>query len=81
METSLLQPLVGAIFMGLGAGFLTYSYGDKLRGKNRKKRSTAPEGFYDPSKDDDDANQAKMLKAISAGFILGIMSFIYFANK
>lgn len=81
METSLLRPLVGAIFMGLGAGFLTYSFGDKFKRKNRKKRPTTPEGFYDPSKDDDNDNRAKMLKAIYAGFALGIMSFIYFANK
>ena len=81
MDTSLLQPLIGAIFMGLGAGFLTYAYGDKLTGRNRKKRSNAPEGFYNPGKDEDNVNQAKMFKAISAGFFLGIMSFIYFANK
>lgn len=67
--------------MGLGAGFLTYAYSDKLTGKRRKKRSASPEGFYDPSQDNDSANQARMLKAISAGFFLGIMSFIYFANK
>jgi hypothetical protein len=66
--------------MGLGAGFLTYAYADKISGKNRKKRSTTPEGFYDPSKPDK-TNQAKMFKAISAGFFMGVMFFIYFANR
>ena len=80
METSMLQPLVGAIFMGLGAGFLTYAYSDKLMGRNRKKRSHTPEGYYDPRKDDS-GSQTKMFKAVSAGFFMGIMCFIYFSNK
>jgi hypothetical protein len=81
MERSLLQPIIGAVFMGLGAGFLTYAYSDRLTGKKRKKPSASPQGFYDPARDNDNGNQARMLKAISAGFFLGVMSFFYFANR
>ena len=80
MEASLLQSLVGAIFMGLGAGFLTYAYGDKIFSKNRKKHSTTPEGYYNPAKPDK-TNQAKLFKAISAGFFMGVMFFVYFVNR
>lgn len=66
--------------MGLGAGFLTYAYGDKMSHKNRKKRSSTPGGYYDPAKPDK-TGQAKMTKAISVGFFLGVMSFIYFSNR
>jgi len=79
VDRSLLQPIIGAVFMGLGAVFLTYAYSDILTEKKRKKRPASPEGFYDPSQDNDSGNQARMLKAISAGFFLGVMSFIYFA--
>lgn len=80
MGTSLLQPLVGAIFMGLGAGFLTYAYGDKLTGRDRKKRSAGREDYYDPGKPVK-GDQAKLLKAVSAGFFIGVMFFFYFSNK
>ncbi|HRV71898.1 MAG TPA: hypothetical protein P5541_07655 [Thermovirgaceae bacterium] len=78
MERSLLQAAIGAIFMGLGAGFLMYSYADKITGK--KKKNIRREEYYDPSKDDRIDN-ARLVKAISAGFFMGVMFFIYFSNR
>ncbi|MDO9508352.1 MAG: hypothetical protein Q7I97_03270 [Thermovirgaceae bacterium] len=80
METSLLQPLAGAIFMGLSAGFLTYAYWDKISGRDRKKRSAPREEYYDPRKAVK-GDKAKLMKAISVGFFMGVMFFFYFANR
>ncbi len=78
MERSLMEAAIGAAFMGLGAGFLMYSYADRITGK--KKKSIRREEYYDPSKDDK-VDNTRMIKAISAGFFMGVMFFIYFANR
>ncbi len=81
MDNSLLQPLAGAIFMGLGAGFLTYAYGDKFaRIKNRKIKNETPEKYYDPTRPETRDN-ARIIRAVSAGFFMGVMFLIYFTNR
>ncbi len=81
---SLLQPLLGAIFMGTGAGFLAYAYGDKiwgLRDRKRKTRTATPEGFYDPRRTEPNRRQVRLRRAILAGIGVGVMFFFYFANR
>lgn len=81
MDRSLLQAFAGALFMGLGAGFLTYAYGDKLKVRDRgKKQPARHEEYYDPRKTDSNEN-AKLVKAVSAGFFMGVMFFFYFSNR
>lgn len=81
---SLLQPLLGAIFMGMGAGFLAYAYGDKIWGRREKKsrkETTAPKGFYDPRTAGPTQRQIRLKRAILAGVGIGVMFFFYFANR
>lgn len=81
MDGSLLQPLAGAVFMGLGAGFLTYSYADKFTGKRcKKERTGSPSGYFDPKRPER-RDTSRIVKALSVGFFMGVMFFIYFSNR
>ncbi len=81
---ALLQPLLGGIFMGMGAGFLAYAYGDKIWGRRDKKRrneTAAPKGFYDPRTAGPTRKQVRLKRAVWAGIGVGVMFFFYFANR
>jgi hypothetical protein len=81
MDMTIIQPLAGAIFMGLGAGFLTYAYGDRLTRKTAKKRKPEkPYEYYDPRKPEK-RDHGRIIRAISVGFFMGLMFLLYFANR
>jgi len=77
-----LHAITGAAFMGLGAGFLTYAYWDKISGVKKKKQSAPPvrEEYYDPSRPAKKEN-ARLYKAVSVGFFIGIMFLFYFSAR
>jgi len=81
---SLLQPLLGGIFMGMGAGFLAYAYGDKIwgrRDRKRKEKTDVPKGFYDPRTAGPTRRQVRLKRAALAGIGVGVMFFFYFTNR
>lgn len=81
---SLFQPVLGGIFMGMGAGFLAYAYGDKIWGRRDRKgkgETTAPKGFYDPGRAGPTRRQIRLKRAVIAGIGVGAMFFFYFANR
>lgn len=81
---TLLQPLLGGVFMGIGAGLLAYAYGDKIWGRRDKKHGeakTVPADFYDPRHSGPTRKQVRVRRAFIAGIGVGLMFFFYFANR
>lgn len=80
----LFEPLMGAGFMGIGAGLLAYAYGDKIwgrRDKKKKRNKKAPSGFYNTSEAGPTNKQVRLRRAIFSGICIGLMFFFYFANR
>lgn len=80
----LVGPLLGACFMGIGAGLLAYAYGDKIWGRRDKrgqKSKKAPSGFYDPREAGPTAKQIRLRRAVFSGICIGLIFFFYFTNR